>query len=113
MVEGSCTRGSCRLFGGSTSGYLQMKGHKCGTVEESGGKEWPGEIAGMSKFILEESKGGEEIERESKSVGQKEGMVVATVVSNRQSSWWLLVVCSRIIRSPEENYCSNRSLPRH
>lgn len=63
MVEGSCTRGSCRLFGGSTSGYLQMKGHKCGTVEESGGKEWPGEIAGMSKFILEESKGGEEIEK--------------------------------------------------
>lgn len=113
MVEGSCTRGSCRLFGGSTSGYLQMKGHKCGTVEESDGKEWPGEIAGMSKFILEESKGGVEIERESKSVGQKEGMVVATVVSNRQSSWWLLVVCSRIIRSPEGNYCSNRSLPRH
>lgn len=56
MVKGSCTRGSCRLFGGSTSGYLQMKGHKCGTVEESGGKEWPGEIAGMSKFILEESR---------------------------------------------------------
>lgn len=100
------------MFGGSTSGYLQMKGHKCGTVEESGGKEWPGEIAGMSKFILEESKGGDR-ERESKSVGQKEGMVVATVVSNRQSSWWLLVVCSRIIRSPEGNYCSNRSLPRH
>lgn len=54
VVEGWCTRGTCRLFGGSTSGYLQMKGHKCGTVEESSGKEWPGEIAGMSKFILEE-----------------------------------------------------------
>lgn len=28
------TRGTCRLFGGSTSGYLQMKGHKGGTVEK-------------------------------------------------------------------------------
>lgn len=97
----------------STSGYLQMKGHKCGTVEESGGKEWPGEIAGMSKFILEESKGGKEIDRERESRSRKGGMIAATVVSNRQSPWWLLVVCSRIIRSPEGNYCSNGSLPRH
>lgn len=67
VVEGWCTRGTCRLFGGSTSGYLQMKGHKCGTVEESSGKEWPGEIAGMSKFILEESWGGER-DREGKLV---------------------------------------------
>lgn len=95
------------------SGYLQMKGHKCGTVEESGGKEWPGEIAGMSKFILEESKGGKEIDRERESRSRKGGMIAATVVSNRQSPWWLLVVCSRIIRSPEGNYCSNGSLPRH
>lgn len=67
VVEGWCTRGTCRLFGGCTSGYLQMKGHKCGTVEESSGKEWPGEIAGMSKFILEESWGGER-DREGKLV---------------------------------------------
>lgn len=80
VVEGWCTRGTCRLFGGSTSGYLQMKGHKCGTVEESSGKEWPGEIAGMSKFILEESWGGREIERES-CRGSEGRMIVATVVS--------------------------------
>lgn len=106
VVEGWCTRGTCRLFGGSTSGYLQMKGHKCGTVEESSGKEWPGEIAGMSKFILEESWGGER-DREGKLVSwvRRKNDCGGTVVSNRQSPWWL--VCPRIIRLPEGNYCSN------
>lgn len=73
-----------------------MARRNCGDVEVYSGRK--------------QGRGGD---RESKSMGQKEGMVVATVVSNRQSSWWLLVVCSRIIRSPEGNYCSNRSLPRH